>query len=975
MKKKVSIREQREQMAAQARQVHQKKEAVRQEAVRAVKEAEEAAAREKERLRQEALRAERIAEMNKHLNPVRQRTLSAEKKSSAKAAGLKSTFIMGGDDLLMTSFGKGNAAVVEKKVSGKNIVNLAPKPAFTASAENDVMFRIDGRVHGASADNPLHHAEEKPKTREDLIHARAALEKLYYDGNFEDNIHIQAVHSVLDVEKILTIHINNIVYMLNNFLRNDDGLDLVDLVGLLNGEGMVYENFIKTEGKKKWMVEEFHKLCTNKRLGYLNLEVLPMEPPKDKSGKPIKRKVDPNTIKVTEEEFFYMLAAISEMRQMLVHGSPTQNIYKVDGFGKGNKISGVLDRLYQDRVHELNSGFIDKAGKNLAILFKAFSVKEKEEKAAYVQDYYDFTVRKEYKNTGFSIKLLREHMTAEIEEAMVLRDKKYDSVRGKLYPFADYAIFRYYRGHKDEAEDLVGSLRASFSEVEKDKVYSREAARIWEKKEIGELILGHILPEMSGDSIKNLSPDKDVTPEMLQEVLITAEATDFSKMIYMLTLFINGKEINDLLTTLIHQFENIAAFTSVMKDQGLRTGFAKGFQLFNRSGQVAEELRTINSFARMTKEASFAKEPMYVEAFRVLGMKETDEEKLIQEVKDLLDVEKSGKGTQRRGVRNFIANNVIESVRFKYLIRYGNVNKLKELAKSPVLISFVLKDIPDDQIKRYFIDLGENGETDMEVMRESLTRRLTGFSFEDIRDVRQNDKGANQEEQKAKQQKQALVRLYLTVLYLALKNLVYINSRYFLAFHCVERDRKLLNPDFWKEANKENNKYSAEYAYPAFAKWFLEQYPQKKRVAAYMNQNFANADDWAVLKYRNMIEHLDAIRNADRYIKDVKEIHSWFALYHYIMQRRIMEQFEYEKEQDSSIGQGKMISEEQLKPKTKEYFRKVEIYGSYCKDFVKALNVPFAYNLPRYKNLSIDELFDKNKHGEKGAGKKLENDE
>ena len=30
------------------------------------------------------------------------------------------------------------------------------------------------------------------------------------------------------------------------------------------------------------------------------------------------------------------------------------------------------------------------------------------------------------------------------------------------------------------------------------------------------------------------------------------------------------------------------------------------------------------------------------------------------------------------------------------------------------------------------------------------------------------------------------------------------------------------------------------------------------------------------------------------------------------------------------------------------------------KDFVKTLNVPFAYNYPRYKNLSIDELFDKN---------------
>lgn len=967
MKKKTNIREQREQKAAQARQAHQAKEAARQEVIRAQKEAEEKAAQEK-------ARQERLRKLSETLRPVRQRTLSEEKKSTAKAAGLKSTFITGENDLLMTSFGKGNAAVPEKKVTAGVVSDLAEEPAFTVTPEQETRFHIDGRVRNASTDNPLHRAEDRPKTRDDLIHARGALEKLYYGETFEDNIHIQAIYSILDVEKILSIHINNIVYMLNNFLRSEKE-DVDDLIGYLDAK-TPYNKFVNPgdNNRNKEILDLFRKLCKAKQLGYLNLEVLPPEPPKDKNGKPLKKKVDPNTIKVTEEEFYYMLTAIGKMRQMLAHGDPKQNIYLIEGFGKGNAISNVLDRLYQDRIRELNNNFLDRAGKNLTILFKAFNVKDKEKKAPYVRDYYDFTVRKTYKNTGFSIKLLREHMTAEIEDAMVLRNKKYDSVRGKLYPFADYAIFRYYQENPAEAKELVDALRASFNEVQKDQVYSREAARIWPKKQIGDLILNHILPEMSGDSIKALVPDKDVTPDMLKEVLVSAEATDFSKMVYMLTMFINGKEINDLLTTLIHQFENIDAFTSVLKSEGLRTGFAPDFKLFGLSKRVAEELRTINSFARMTKEAACAKEPMYLEAFRVLGMK-ADEEQLKQEVKDLLDSEKSGKGTQRRGVRNFIANNVIESVRFKYLIRYGNVNKLKKLAESPVLIAFVLKDIPDDQIRRYYIDLGETRETDVAVMRESLTKRLTGFSFEDIRDVRQNDKGANQREQQEKQQKQALVRLYLTVLYLVLKNLVYINSRYFLAFHCVERDRLLLNPDFWKGIN--DHKFEDEYSYPAFAKWFLEQYPPRsKKVANYMALNFSNADDWAIRAYRNKIEHLDAIRNADLYIGDIKEIHSWFELYHYIMQRRIKAQFDYESKKDKKDGTGKVISKEEMNPKTWEYFEKVEKYGSCCKDFIKALNVPFAYNLPRYKNLSIDELFDRNHPlvKEKKAGKELEND-
>ena len=198
MKKKTSIRDQREQQAAKMRLAHQQKEAVRQETVRAQREAEEAAAREKERIRQAAQKAVRLKELNNDPNyhPIRQRSLSEEKKSTAKAAGLKSTFIMGEKDLLMTSFGKGNAAVVEKKIAAGEVSDLTDKPAFTAVAEKDISFRIDGRVKNASTDNPLHIAEEKTKTREDLIHARSSLEMLYYGENFEDNIKRSTVSSM-----------------------------------------------------------------------------------------------------------------------------------------------------------------------------------------------------------------------------------------------------------------------------------------------------------------------------------------------------------------------------------------------------------------------------------------------------------------------------------------------------------------------------------------------------------------------------------------------------------------------------------------------------------------------------------------------------------------------------------------------------------------------------------------------------------
>ena len=44
----------------------------------------------------------------------------------------------------------------------------------------------------------------------------------------------------------------------------------------------------------------------------------------------------------------------------------------------------------------------------------------------------------------------------------------------------------------------------------------------------------------------------------------------FSKMIYMLTYFLDGKEINDLLTTLISKFDNIKEFLKIMKSSAVK---------------------------------------------------------------------------------------------------------------------------------------------------------------------------------------------------------------------------------------------------------------------------------------------------------------------------------------------------------------------------------------------------------------------
>ena len=60
-----------------------------------------------------------------------------------------------------------------------------------------------------------------------------------------------------------------------------------------------------------------------------------------------------------------------------------------------------------------------------------------------VQQYYDFAVRKAYKNLGFSIKDVRETILT-FDDAKHLNEQKFDSVRGKLFTLFDFVIYDYF---------------------------------------------------------------------------------------------------------------------------------------------------------------------------------------------------------------------------------------------------------------------------------------------------------------------------------------------------------------------------------------------------------------------------------------------------------------------------------------------------------------------------------------------------
>lgn len=872
-----------------------------------------------------------------------------KKKSSVKAAGMKS-ILVSENKMYITSFGKGNSAVLEyevDKVDNNNYNKTQLSSKDNSNIElgdvNEVNITFSSKRGNESGveintSNPTHRSGESSPVRWDMLGLKSELEKRFFGKTFDDNIHIQLIYNILDIEKILAVYVTNIVYALNNMLGIKKSESYDDFMGYLSARN-TYEVFThpdksnlsdKAKGNIKKSFSTFNDLLKTKRLGYFGLEE-----PKTK---------DTRVSQAYKKRVYHMLAIVGQIRQSVFHDKSSkldEDLYSfIDIID--SEYRETLDYLVDERFDSINKGFIQGNKVNISLLIDMMKGYETDD---IIRLYYDFIVLKSQKNLGFSIKKLREKMLDEY--GFRFKDKQYDSVRSKMYKLMDFLLFcNYYRNDVVAGEALVRKLRFSMTDDEKEGIYADEAAKLWGKfRNDFENIADH----MNGDVIKELGKaDMDFDEKILDsEKKNASDLLYFSKMIYMLTYFLDGKEINDLLTTLISKFDNIKEFLKIMKSSAVdvECELTAGYKLFNDSQRITNELFIVKNIASMRKPAASAKLTMFRDALTILGI---DDNITDDRISEILKLKEKGKGIH--GLRNFITNNVIESSRFVYLIKYANAQKIREVAKNEKVVMFVLGGIPDTQIERYYKSCVEfpDMNSSLEAKRSELARMIKNISFDDFKNVKQQAKGR---ENVAKERAKAVIGLYLTVMYLLVKNLVNVNARYVIAIHCLERDFGL-----YKEIIPELASKNLKNDYRILSQTLCELCDERdkspnlflkknERLRKCVEVDINNADSSMTRKYRNCIAHLTVVRELKEYIGDIRTVDSYFSIYHYVMQRCITKRENDTKQED------KIKYEDDL----------LKNHG-YTKDFVKALNSPFGYNIPRFKNLSIEQLFDRNEY-------------
>lgn len=927
-------------------------------------------------------------------------------KSVAKASGLKSTFKTGKDTYLMTSFGRGNTALAEKNIKERTLEDILH--TFSAFLIGDKDVRIQK--------NKLHAVVQLPVQDHNQLQAKSAIEKIFFGASYEDNFHVQIAYNVMDIKKLLTVYANNIVFTVNNLLRIEDE-DFLGVFGVMNDfekaqiAYAIISTGLITRDKGTNPTYFIHKDAWNKNqnglLAALKNRVNQHKNPKilfftnvsnyivnhlgfrkfsdiqkaaksfesikkmglDKCANYFSDAFSDSNGNIDLEFIYESLRLLGSMRQTAFHS------YDINGMSPGGRnfyslfdidikasarTKEIIDTITGNKLNALNENFVETNTVNLNILFSAYPHIEKKE---LVKQFYDFSVRKVFKNMGFSVKNLRENILANEPAVKELNGKKYDSVRSKLYSLIDFVIYNYYLSHPQEADDFMEFIRmncvskrdAKLEKIEDEKkqvLYREESARLW--KQISGIVLENILPGIDKVQSRDKKLNKELDSDLQEAVLSVVQTPDdlnyFAKAMYCICAFLDGKEINMFLDSLINSFENIESLREIAAEVNCHVEFNSSYSFFNHCRKMADELRFIKSIARMNKGKKASKNSklhiksyQYFDSAAILG--EYDEEK----IKELFRLEERTQKGQKvdHTLRNFFINNVIVSNRFNYVIRFINPKHARAIMENEALVSFALQEIDEKQIVRYYLSVRNNEdplEADSDYMRKKLVDKLMNVSFSAFEKV-SNDASEAVEKERLK----ALVGLYLTIIYLIAKALVRINTSYSIAFGIFERDCEIIKQKAHDEKNASleekmriilsKKKDDSEPEYCSITQYFDECGRINRRVKRLIERNSIHYDERTFREVRNCAEHLSVVSSFPTYVSEIKRVESYFDLYHYILLRVLKD--------------GALIKQEA----TLKGYEAVLRHQTAYKDYLYGILAPFAYNQARYINLACKKRF------------------
>lgn len=891
--------------------------------------------------------------------------MSKNTKTQAKRMGVKSAFAYGeGRNLAITSFGRGNQANLEVNTDARGSDLHLPYKAdsFMVKSIDEEIGLSRGKLESL-LNNPAEACDT-----EDYLGLKGTLENEVFGKAYpNDTVRIQIIHNILDIQKILGLYVNDIIYCINNLQENEIP---EDRIGLGLGDDKAKELLHKMQSFLSFFGDAFQL--------------------------PGKKETSASQPDRTVEHNIDVLRILGTIRQQTIHFKDISFFFVRDLDENFHKKEGkweIIQQNYRKLTERINKDFLEHSAMNLQILFEIFSAETPEAKIQLTEEYYRFSILKEGKNLGVNMTKIRER----IIEAFCpgIKGKTYDSFRSKLYTIADFILFRKLSA-PGVLDKWVQQLRRTSDEEAKEALYEAFSKTVWKKTQ------PLIEPFFKRYSRGFMKTEKAMlSPSMIEKVCLKADGEPFVQMMAFLCNFWEGKEVNEILSAYIHKFENIQAFLDTLHELGEEVTFTN-FTLFNEPGmaeRIAAQLRVLASIGKMKPDLSAAKRPLYKAAIETLGI--NDSKYITDEwLADNVLLGKEATEERKKDVnpfRNFIAGNVIGSRRFMYLVRYTKPKITRALMGNIQIVHYVLTRLPEKQIESYYGNISSflDEKVPLQTKINRLASKLTRFSFQDYLKNTSNIIANSQREKNVEIERlKALTGLYLTVAYVAVKNLIKANARYYIAFWALDRDyhlllkkdKETLDSLCIKYGENEKQKHNEALALteyylkkegendykPAPGQLFDKEVCRRhldsirrhfsKKWREIFRKQIAEAlaiDDtgYFPIYFRNDAAHLNVLSpKTVPFISQFRArqpgMQSYFELYHFLLQM-------------------KMFKSESVTFNLPEEYRKFLDSGVPCLDIIKIAYVSLGYNLPRYKNLTTEALFDEDsKTGKERANRR-----
>jgi regulator of replication initiation timing len=292
------------------------------------------------------------------------------------------------------------------KVGGGNVHTITP--------DIDIKGKdYQGNALDTLLNNPAEHAAE------DYLKLKSQLENEFFDNEFpNDNIRIQIIHNILDIQKILSIYVADIIYCVNNLQDSHE-----DIVGLAMKEETVkikldkmlpYISFFgdifqtspkiakkvrENVGKLKELEAQFNSPSTPRfKQANLRLDIDALK--KSISKFDIKKYENYcKDVEVVDEHNKSVLRLLGACRQCTAHFKGENSIFFLESQKlkkalkeKYNQTEwNIIEQSYTKRTESINKTFLGHSKVNLRILFGVF---DNVEEGEIIGEYFRFAILK-----------------------------------------------------------------------------------------------------------------------------------------------------------------------------------------------------------------------------------------------------------------------------------------------------------------------------------------------------------------------------------------------------------------------------------------------------------------------------------------------------------------------------------------------------------------------------------------------------